>query len=281
MTSQSSERYTAPCLKRMAIALESLFPAYVLNDDDKYGLSPISAEDEDDEEKRSKRVRPCHRQSETEKEKYLCAICLDFIDFDTQSVVNYCHQGHYLHGLCAITWVERTQHPLPCCVCRGPPRSKVGVILDTCWTPAQYSQLCGYRMHNNGGQLIEPPDPTPWDGKYVVYCCRDTRWPRPMRRIVAFNSQRGVQCPTCRTFLSVDNPRFQDLGEFLGICPVHGRMTRRASWLDFLDGTPFCWTCISIDGYPVEECDAAFFRIWMPSSGITPIVLNSRISRTC
>ena len=101
----------------MAIALESLFPEYVLNDDDKYGPSPISEEDEDDEEKRSKRVRSCHPQSETEKEKYLCAICLDFIDFDTQSVVKYCHQGHYLHGLCALTWVERTQHPLPCCVC--------------------------------------------------------------------------------------------------------------------------------------------------------------------
>ena len=258
-----------------------IFPEYFLEGDDEYGASRVREEDAESREKRSKQARRRHRRSEREREEHLCAICLDSIDFDTQSVVKYCHQGHYLHCYCAIPWVERTRNPLPCCVCRGPPRSKVGVILDTCWTTAHYFQLCGYRMHNNGGQLIGPPDPTPWDGKYVVYCCRDTRWPRPMRRIVAFNRQRGVQCPTCRTFLSVDHPRFQDLGHVLGICPVHGRMTRRASWLDFVDGTPFCWTCISIDGYPVEECDATFSRIWMPPSGATPIMLSSRINRSC
>ena len=72
-----------------SFAIENLFPEYVLKDDDKYGPSTISEEDADDEEKRSKRVRPCHRQSEREREKYLCAICLDSIDFATQSVVKY------------------------------------------------------------------------------------------------------------------------------------------------------------------------------------------------
>ena len=32
----------AQCLKRMAFAIESLFPEYVLKDDDKYDPSPIA-----------------------------------------------------------------------------------------------------------------------------------------------------------------------------------------------------------------------------------------------
>ena len=36
----------------MAVALESLFPEYVRNDDDKHGTIPISEEDEDDEKKK-------------------------------------------------------------------------------------------------------------------------------------------------------------------------------------------------------------------------------------
>ena len=44
MSSQSSEAYIAPCLKRKAFAI---FPEYVLEDGDEYGPSPISEEDAD------------------------------------------------------------------------------------------------------------------------------------------------------------------------------------------------------------------------------------------
>ena len=181
----------------MAFALESLFPEYVLNDDDKHGPSTISEEDADDEEKKvqaSQALSPTVREGER---KVLVFESLDSIDFTTQSAVKYCHR---LSSCLVRDHMDGSQQA-PTSVLRVSRTSSQqgwchfghvldhGAIRSAVWLQDAQQRWSSYRTST--------PHPL-----------GDTRWPRPMKRIVAFNSQRGVQCSTCARFLALTTIAF-------------------------------------------------------------------------
>ena len=92
-------------------------------------------------------VRRCHKRKRTspagseadaisdaqvrkEPGGYLCAICLDEIEFEKDWFVQYCPRGHKFHSLCAIPLFERTSRLPSCPVCRGPPRRLTRALLE-------------------------------------------------------------------------------------------------------------------------------------------------------
>ena len=229
MANQSSERSSRRYLKRK----KKSFASSEGDVDDECAPSQPGADTDDHTE---------------EKDEYLCAICLDPINFETQLFVTYCGEEHKFHSICAIPWVERTPRPPPCCVCRQPARSLSRTRLEVDCLQMLYRWM----EHSSRGQRIQAasvrgpflplgwqtfPDPCPWSGKCVVYCCRRTRipFPRAMRRVMILNGERyGIEwgmlwylCEYCRALLSSDNNMFAG---FPGVheypsCQVHGRMT--------------------------------------------------------
>ena len=207
-------------------------------------------------------VRRCHKRKRTspagseadaisddqvrkELGGYLCAICLDEIDFEKDWFVQYCPRGHKFHSLCAIPWVERTSRLPSCPVCRGPPRRLTRALLEM-----DCLRLLGRSMMDSSddeeyaqeswGLHMWHSDLRPWNGKYLVYCCRvahNNAIPTAMERVNMMvpngstQSPRapffGVLCGVCRTFLSEDNHIFAGLPDIHEYprCEVHGRMT--------------------------------------------------------
>ena len=176
---------------------------------------------------------------------YLCAICLDEIDFEKDWFVQYCPRGHKFHSLCAIPWVERTSRLPSCPVCRGPPRRLTRALLEM-----DCLRLLGRSMMDSSddekyaqeswGLHMWHSDLRPWNGNYVIYCCcvaHNNAIPTAMDRVnmIAPNGSTqssrapffGVLCRECRTFLSEDNHIFAGLPDKheYPSCEVHGTMT--------------------------------------------------------